>query len=218
MQKMLLLIAVVMLVVLPCSAMGEPIKAKHSVELDDPAGDVLNEDGDLGKDVVKLVLASDGKDLQVTATLEKEITHYLVGNMAGDLLQINMDTDTNAATGGKTSWGNKEGFEQKVSVRTCIEYKNGGEACVGGMETDHEKYFSSYNVEKLEQGSTSGKNTHDIFWTSPQADITGKTVTSKISYSDIGVSSGQTIRLAIREADSSYDAKSFFPEILFILK
>ena len=218
MRKMWVLIAVVMLVILPCSSMGESIKAKHSVGLDDPIGDVLNEDGKLGKDVVKLILASDGKDLHVTATLEKEITHYLVGNIAGDLLQINMDTDTNAATGGKTSWGNKEGFEQKVSVRTCIEYKNGGEACVGGMETNQEKYFSSYKVEQLELGSTSGKNTHDIFWTSPRSDITGKTVTSKISYSDIGVSSGQTIRLLIREADSSYDTKSFFPEILFTLK
>ena len=217
MRAMLIFTVVIMMISLPLSVMGEPIKAMHAVELDDPAGDVQNTNDDPGKDVVKLMLASDGKDLQVTMVLDKDISHYLVGHKAGDVLQVNIDTDNNTATGGKTFWGNKEGFEYIVRIRTCIKYKD-GEACVGGFSSAHEKFFTSYEVKKFQQGSTSIDDVHDIFWESSRVDIKGNTVVSKISYSDIDVSSGQTIRIAVREADSSYDAKSFFPEIIFTLK
>lgn len=219
MPRICMTLVVALFIVTPGLVMAETIQAKHEVELEDPAGDVMDGDGDLGKDVRKLVISSDGTELQVTAVLEKDIAHYLAGRKAGDVLQMNIDMDNEAATGGKTFWGGKQGFEYLVSVRTCIAYKDGGEACSGGLSgADPEKYFSSYQVAEFAQGKTDTKNTHDIFWESPRIDIQENVVTSKILYSDLGVSSGQTIRMAVREADSSYDAESFFPDIVFTLK
>jgi len=43
-------------------------------------------------------------------------------------------------------------------------------------------------------------------------------VEGKISYADLGVKPGQTIRLAVREADSETNEKGFFPDVVLTLK
>ncbi len=53
---------------------------------------------------------------------------------------------------------------------------------------------------------------------SPHKAIRGREVKMTLPYSEIGVSSGQVIRIAIREEDSTFDEKSYFPEVLFTLK
>lgn len=73
-------------------------------------------------------------------------------------------------------------------------------------------------VKKFVPGETTPQNTHEVFWESPRADITGKEVTARVPYAELAASSGDTIRLAVREADSSFDERSFFPEISLTLK
>lgn len=213
-----LLVFAVLLLCIPLAAAAATVTARHSVTLEDASGDVMDHDGHPGKDIVRLIIDSDGQNMKVTTTLQKNIEHYLKGHLAGDVAVLYFDTDTNRETGGKTFWGNKTGFEYQVGVRTCISYKEGGEACAGGLKLTPENYFTSTKVEKFEQGKTSAKSTHDIFWKSPRADITGNTAIASIPYTEIGVSSGQTIRIAIREEDSSFDEKSFFPEVMLTLK
>jgi len=217
MCKTFLFVTGALLFALPSAASGEAIQATHAVELEDAAGDVLNEGGDLGKDVVKLQVASDGKELLFTMVLADDVAAYLAGRKAGDVIEVNLDTDNDVATGGKTFWGDKEGFETLVSIRACIQYED-GEACVGGLSSTEKSYFSSYDVGAFAQGATDTTDTHDIFWNSPRTDITGREIVVHVPYTDIGVVSGQTIRMAIREADSTYDAASFFPEVLLTLK
>ncbi len=217
MRKTPLFVAYVVLLVLVSAAAGDPIQATHAVELEDPAGDVLNEGEDLGKDVVRLQVATDGKELSFSVLLADEVAAYLAGRKAGDVIQVNVDTDSDSATGGKTFWGGKEGFEYLVSIRACIRYED-GEACVGGLSSPEQGYFSSYEVAQFTQGATDAKDVHDIFWESPRTEITGSEVAVRIPYAELGVSSGQALRLAIREADSTYDAESFFPEVVLTLK
>ena len=217
MCKKYLLVTWSVLLVLPTVAGGDPITASHSVELEDAAGDVLNEGGDLGKDVVKLRVETDGKELLFTVLLADDVAAYLAGRKAGDVIQVNVDADVDSATGGKTFWGGKEGFEYLLSIRTCIRYES-GEACAGGLSSPEEGYFSSYEVAEFAQGATDAKNVHDIFWQSSRADITGPEVVVRVPYADLGVSPGQAIRMAIREADSTYDAESFFPDVVLTLK
>lgn len=217
MRNISTLFVVAVLFLVPLTVTGDPVKAKHAIELDDATGDVLNDGEEPGKDVVKLGISSDGKELLFTVLLDKNVAEYLAGNKAGDVVQVNVDADNDAGTGGKTFWGGKEGFEYVVGVRTCIKYEK-GEACAGGLNSVEEGYFSSYGIEKFVQGKTDTKNTHDIFWESPRVDIKGNEVTVPVPYADIAVSSGDTIRLVVREADSSYDEKSFFPDILLTLK
>ena len=81
---------------------GEPEKlevrrANGRIELTDPVGDVepIHSSGDYpGLDVVKLALASDGKQIAFAATL-----HDPPGIFALDVLEIFFDTDNKAATG-----------------------------------------------------------------------------------------------------------------------
>ena len=53
---------------------------------------------------------------------------------------------------------------------------------------------------------------------STQNDITGKQVEITLPYSAIGIKSGGRMRIAIRESDSSFDDKSYFPMVFFIIK
>ncbi len=198
---------------------AESLKAKHSITLIDAEGDVKEQHGGHpGKDVVKLVIKSDGKNMQVAVSLKKDIAHYLEGHLAGGVLTVNFDTDNNAKTGGKTFWGGKTGFEYEVSLLTCIKYER-GEACGGGLKKPSVGFFATIDTKKYtQQGKTDTKDIHDIFWKSPRKDIKGNKAVFTIPYSEIGAASGKTVRIVIRESDSSFDEKSFFPDILFTLK
>ena len=197
-------------------ACAEPIKATHAVELKDPEGDVRNL-SDPGKDVVNVSIKSDGKQLHVAITLQEEIAHYLEGHKAGAVVEIHFDTDNNPATGGEIFWTKNTGFEYVVSIRTCIKYEN-GEACVGGLGAPSTGFFSSYATKKYEQGSSSANDIHEFMWKSPRKDIMGNIVTTKIPYAEIGVASGQTIRMVVEEKDSNDPKKAYSPDIIFTLK
>lgn len=198
---------------------AEPLKARHSISLVDASGDVQEQSGHPGKDVVNLDITSDGKSIRLTLKFQKEIAFYLDGHLAGEVLSVNFDTDNDETTGGKTFWGDKKGFEYRVGLRTCIMYKNGGKVCVGGLKKPSAGYFAAIQTEKYtKQGKPDTKNIHEIFWKSPQQDVKGNQAMFTIPYSEIGAATGQTVRMAIREVDSYFNEKSFFPDILFTLK
>jgi hypothetical protein len=188
-------------------------KASGEVTLDDPTGDVQamsSSSGEHpGRDVVKLRIASDGTDLTIAATLAAEIS----GTFANDVIQLYVDKDNDVSTGAAATWTQKTGFEWNVELLACIEYESGGEACVGGAGNKATAYYSVAKVTD----TASGQALQSV-WVLPKTTIQGSVVESKVSYADLGVESGQTIRLCARESNGAYDESSYFPEVAFTLK
>jgi len=188
-------------------------KAAGEVTLDDPTGDVQamsSSSGEHpGRDVVKLRMASDGTNLTITAQLAAEMS----GTFANDVVQLFVDKDNDASTGREATWSKKTGFDWKVELLACIEYEGGGEACVGGAG---KKATAYYSVAKVTD-TTSGQAVQSV-WDLPKTPIQGNVVESRVSYADLGVESGQTIRLCARESNGAYDESSYFPEVALTLR
>ena len=217
MQKTTISIVVIFLCFAMSSAFAQVIKAKHTVKLDDPIGDVRDQEDEPSMDVVKVTIHSDGKHLHVTAVLKEKISYYLEEHKADEVISLHFDNDNNAETGGQAFWGKKSGFERKVSLVACIQYVDGGLACMGSVGGKISGYISSLNTYTYEQGKKSPKRNRSSL-ESTQKEITDKEIEIKFPYSDIGVASGQTIRVVIRENDSFFNDESYFPEVLFTLK
>jgi len=202
-----------LLVAGPPASGSEVLKASGAVSLEDPAGDVQpmsSSSGEHpGRDVVKLDLASDGTNLKLSATLASEVS----GTFANDVVQVFVDKDNDPTTGGEATFGKKAGFESRIDLLVCIEYENGGEACVGGAG----KKATAYNAVAKITDTGSGQALHSV-WDLPRTPIQGKVVSSSVSYKDLGVTSGQTIRLFARESNGAYDPSSYFPEVALTLK
>jgi len=195
-------------------ASGAELKqAKGEITLEDAAGDVQpmsSSSGEHpGRDVVKLRLASDGKDLTIAATLAGDMS----GTFASDVIRLYVDKDNDAATGAGASWTKQTGFEWKVELLGCIEYENGASACVGGAG---DKATAYYAVAKVTDNA-SGQSAKSV-WELPKTPIQGKVVEAKVPYAELGVASGQTVRLYARESNGPYDESSYFPEVALTLK
>jgi hypothetical protein len=193
-------------------------KAVHAVEWNDPAGDVgrVNTSGGKrpGFDVVKLGLLSDGTSLTINATLKAPMS----GDWGSQVITLYIDTDNNPATGFKTFWSNIPGFELKAELLVCVDYADGGSACVGSLGGAKVKgYHAVATVGKMID--TSG-NTSDIVgaFKAVQVPVQGALVSAKLAYKDLGVKPGQIIRLVARETDGPFDATADFPLVLFTLK
>lgn len=196
----------------------ETVAGRHKIELEDPVGDVRENDGKPGKDVVKVSIISDGENLNIIAELENKVSYYLKNQMAGPIIEMHFNTDKNDLTGGIPFWGkDKKGFEYQVDLIACIKYKSGGLACLGAAGSDIEGYISSYKLSKYEQDKKMPKSINSTL-NSTQKDITGKQVEITIPYSEIGIKSGTRMFISIRESDSSFDDKSYFPRVFFIVK
>jgi len=183
------------------------------VSLDDPTGDVQpmsSSSGDIpGRDVIKLEIASDGQNLIVTVTLADDVS----GTLANDVVQMFIDTDGDPATGASAVWGDKSGFEQKVELHACVKYSNGASACAGGGGSTATGYYAVATAENTETGQTA-QSIFDV----PETPIEGRVISSKVPYADLGVRSGQTIRIYARESNGPYDESAYFPEIALTLK
>ncbi len=193
-------------------------KALHAVEWTDPAGDVQRgntSDGTRpGFDVVKLGLVSDGTALTINATLKGPLS----GDWGSEVVTIYIDTDNSPSTGYKTFWSDTTGFELKAKLLACVDYVNGGMACVGSLTGAKVKgYHAVATVGKMID--TSG-NTEDIVGTfkAVAVPIQGALVSAKLTYTDLGVKPGQTIRLVARETDGPMDATADFPLVRLTLK
>ncbi len=196
------------------SASGAEVKkAAGEFTFDDPTGDVQpmsSSSGEHpGRDVVKLRVVSDGSSLTIAANLATGIS----GTFANDVVQLFVDKDNDASTGSEANWAKVSGFEWKVELLVCIEYENGGTACVGGAG---DKAVAYYAVLKVTDTATGQALTS--VWDLPQTPIQENIVESKVSYDELGVQSGQTIRIFARESSGAYDADSYFPEVALTLK
>lgn len=197
---------------------ADRVAGRYKIELSDPVGDVLTNDGKPGKDVVGVSIVSDGENLHITAELKEPVAYYLKDQLAGPVIEMHFDTDNNAATGGTAFWGkDKKGFEYQVDLLACIKYKSGGLACVGAAGNDIEGFVSSYQLSKYEQGKKSSQRVNSSL-SSTQKDITGKKVEITLPYSLLGIKSGTRMMISIRESDSTYDDASYFPQVFFIVK
>ncbi len=199
------------------SAFSQVLLGKHQIELEDPAGDVRDEDGKPGKDVVKVSITSDGEKLRVVAELKEKASFYLMNQMAGPVIEMHFNTDNNERTGGIAFWGQKKtGYEYQVNLVACIRYTN-GMACLGAIEGKIEGFCSSYSIYQYEQDKKMPKSINDAIH-STQKDITGNQVEISLPYSLIGIKPGGRMRIAIRECDSSFDDQSYFPPVFFMIK
>jgi hypothetical protein len=142
---------------------------------------------------------------------------------------MQLGTDNDATTGGNVSLCEfdddgtlslkyKYGFEYAVNLIACVKYTSGAKGCTGGTASPIEGFFSGFSVEEYEsENSSQRKPVHSVF-DSPHTVITGKQIAMGLPYTEIGVTSGQNIRIVIQESDSPDDETSYFPDILFRLK
>jgi hypothetical protein len=205
----------VMSVILTSAALSKTVAGRHKIELTNPTGDVLENDGKPGKDVVKVAIVSDGDSLRITAELKENVSEYLKDQIAGPVIEMHFNTDNNDKTGGIAFWGkNKKGFEYQVNLVACIRYENGG---LGGLGDKITGFCSSYKLYRYNQDKKQPENINNALEVT-QNDITGKEVAITLPYSEIGIKSGDRIRISIRESDSTFDDASYFPQVFFIVK
>ncbi len=197
-------------------AKGE--KAMHAVEWTRPAGNVRphnTSDGAVpGFDVVKLALSSDGAKLTMTATLKGPMS----GDFASDVVQVYFDTDNNPKTGAETFWSKKPGFELLAKLMACIQYENGGSACSGGLTGAKVKgYYAVATLGRFKADPSNPEMVIDPFH-APAVPSHGAVLSASLGYKDLGVKSGQAIRIVARPSDGPFDATADFPEVVLTLK
>jgi hypothetical protein len=189
------------------------------VELSDAAGDVQARGDDPGKDVVKVILDTDGKNLNVTVVLAEEAVFYLKGHQAGDVIEVMLDVDSKESTGGKPFFYPKSGFEFQIEVGACIEYENGGMACSGGLQNVKEiNYFSTYALQKFTGGSDMELISEPFNWKDRGKDIQGNRIEVSIPYAAMQLAPGQSVRIAVKENDDATFKEEYLPEVLLTLK
>lgn len=196
--------------------LSQAAKPAPTADLTDPAGDVPAGK----KDVVKVSLSSDGKSLHIVTMLKDDIAKYVNKDVMAPstIVELNLDTDNNPATGGVEMWTKKKGFEYQIEVSGCIEYEGGSSACAGGAGSKIKSFFSVAEVEKYTKaGDTSTDNVKSA-WDVPHTTFTGNRVEESVPYTEFGGHSGQVIRVAIRESDAGYDESSLMPDVLLQLK
>jgi len=223
-QRAVLAIGVVLALTFATSASVEVRKAVGSIELTDPAGDVqpisTNKAPVPGLDVVKLSLASDGKQLHIGVTLKDP-----PGAFATDVVQLYFDTDNNARTGaGLMFFEELTGFEFRSKLWACAKYSNGGSACSGQVGDTVTAHYAATSLDQYTGATENNPVTvvDSIRFpgrrASAQVPIEGKLVQGTLDYTDLGVKPGQTIRILVRETCSKNDLSSFFPDIQLTLK
>lgn len=192
-------------------------KAMHAVEWADPAGDVgeisTNKGTVPGFDIVKLALVTDGTTLAIDATLAEPWT----GGFASDVVELYIDVDGNPTNGYATRWSKVPGFELSARLHACVEYANGASACTGGAGREVQ---SRYAVAALGTITDSSGNTNTIVgqFDARPVPVAGARISASLTYADLGVKPGQTIRLLARESNGPRDGTADFPVVLLTLK
>lgn len=204
-----------------CFVFAQASKPVATADLTDPAGDVKDK---TGKDIVKVSLSTDGKNIKAAVTLKDDISKSIsetpdkVLMAPGEVLEMYFDTDSKETTGGKPMWGDKKGFEFGSTLMGCIEYEGGSSACMGGGGTKIKSLFTVTESIKFTKTGESGSDSLDHFWDLPKVPLQENKIEGTIPYEKIGVKSGQTIRVVLRESDGGFDEKSYFPDVWLILK
>lgn len=193
----------------------QAVKARHAVKLADPAGDVglvsLGDKEYPGLDVVEFALASDGAELIVTATLKNKI-----GKLADTAVEMSIDTDNDGKTGGKSMFLETGGFERQVNLNACLDYADGTSACIGSFDKAVKRAYAMATVQRYTGKDSATEHQVGSFNTPSSSD--GKVFQAKVKYADLGVKSGQTLRIVAREAGAGLDLGAYFPDVVLTLK
>lgn len=227
------------IVVLALSTIGMAAETKRptgSIELTDPAGDVvpvdLYSDGVASKkpglDIIKLSVTSDGKQISFAATLAGGPG---VGN---GFLELYFDTDRSAKTGVTLLNPEIGGFDLRGELDACASYSDSSSSCMSAVGTldKKAKVTSRYAVLRLNRykGKTETDGVERLVEEhafapaveAPKVAIAGAVVQGSLDYASLKVKAGQTIRILARESNSGAtptgEMKGFFPEIVLTLK
>jgi hypothetical protein len=223
---LIVLVVIAACFALASGALAEVKKGKGSIELSDPKGDVNKINTSKGTypglDLVKLNIVSDGKQIKFIATLNEP-----PGDFASSVVDVYFDPDNDPKTGIKLMfWKDKMGFSYKGQLLSCIKFDNGMTACTGGTSKKAKvvKRFGAMGLDRF-KGKTENEKENLVsslgFPNRKKAirtPIKGKVVVGVLDYEDLGVKSGQTIRLLIRESSSHSIKKSLLPEVLLTLE
>lgn len=204
-------------------ALAEVKKGKHSIELSDPVGDVKNRGGAHGKDVVKLAIVSNGKQIDFIATLKEP-----PGTYASPVVEIFFDTDNNPDTGAKLWFSDGKmglGYDYVSKLKSCIKYDNGVTACAGQSKARVVDRFGVMDLYRYKIHKGKKKKVRVVASmgskrqkTGKRTPVTGKVVKGVLNYGDLKVKSGQTIRILVWEKDAQIKKPALFPEVLLTLK
>lgn len=180
-----------------------------------------------GMDVQSVKFATDGSRLTVTVILDKPYTEYIDQTRFGAApVQIYLDIDNNEKTGGKTFTGSLPGFEYKlkplaglkaelksgdaVSTMTLYEGGTSGEAKVTA-------YLPSYSIQQmLPDQWPDEKQTVKSSETSVReaSRFEGVALIVAVPYEQLGLKSGQVVRLRVQEMQATGKAAEIFlPEL-----
>ncbi len=202
-------------------AQAQVKKAKGSIELSDASGDVepINTSGGKypGLDVVKLKIASNGKQLKFAVTLKDP-----PGNFASSVAEVYFDTDNDPKSGARLMFfRDRKGFDYRSEIDACIKYDNGMTACTGGSSKAKVlKRFGAMGLDRL-KGKTEEQVVSVMGFSGSKAatrtPIEGKVVVGVLDYEDLKVKPGQTIRILVRESCGPLHESSLFPEVLLTL-
>lgn len=166
-----------------------------------------------GPVITTFALLSDGKQVTFKATLKE------VPNSGKGVLNIYFDTDNNAATGMQLSSPNPGGFEYAASLYACADYGSETSICLGGSSGEPTRRWAGIKLKHFEgKSENDGKTTIDPLgmngWkASARVPITEKIVQGSISYDDLKIKHGQTLRVLITKYSLFTHPEDFFPEI-----
>lgn len=204
---------------------ADPIQAIGGIELEDPAGDMgmISTSGEPRPplDLVGLRIKTDGEQVTVTATLAKE-----PGSFADTAVELYIDADNDPETGLGESSISPAGFDYQLDVQLCMRYDNGASACAGGTDRTVTERWAAVELKRFEADHPYGQKT-DLIGTlfagelrkSERWPVEGLEVQASILYSDIGVASGETIRLRARESGGTpLHGDGSFPIVLLTLE
>lgn len=206
----------------PAPAAG---RAVPSVDLTDPAGDVIKINGPGNdRDVVKLSLTSDGTSVLVSATLAED-EH---GDTAASVVDLYIDSDRDAKTGGKARWGEdatppRQGYEFRGRLSVCMAWNENIGSCAGGPPVPPKSRHDRLELDKFKgtAGQDIGFDTADtvvnVTGRPAGAPFSGRVLRGTIPYAALGARPGQVLRISAREA-SGNGAAGFFPDVLLALK
>ncbi len=172
---------------------GAEIEAAGEVRLE-----VGGEPSPFGMAVQAVELVSDGAQLQISVEVGQDVVEFLKGDYAQGLVQVMIDADDDAATGGAPFGSDEGGFDFAVSIYACKEFDN-GRVCAGdvGDGVPVSAYTAQFEPEKWDPDSERFEDVHDLMWEDGGGVIEGSTVQAQVTYEDIGLESGGVARIVI---------------------
>jgi hypothetical protein len=201
-------------------------QAAATIEFRDSAGDVeaghYSDPRTKPVDVVKVDVRSNGKELQSTIHLDKDMNYYFTDTAGEAVLSLFVDVDKNEETGGRAKSCEKEafdyvqGFEYEITVFPCLDYGGGKNQCLGAPRKDKVVgYLTSWEVKKFSDSryvslepNRNQRSLQQTKWKGTP--IKGNQMEVSLPYTDLGLKSGMTVGISAYE-EYGKDENACFP-------